>query len=146
MINPISDGEPVTYELLNAIINQVNSIVIPTDEQAQIIKVYGNTIGRKEDDVVKIAVGSQEVNVTATGIVNDIRFNFPDGSNFQAAPYVTASIIDYKNEGQGISIGSLTITSITNQNFTARLKLITDLKKATTVRVNYIAVGSGITS
>jgi hypothetical protein len=146
MINPISDGEPVTYELLNAIINQVNSIVVPSDDQAQIVKVYGNTIGRKEDDVVKIAVGSQEVNVTATGVVNDIKFNFPDGTNFQSSPYVTTSIIDYKGEGQGISIGSLTITSITNQNFTARLKLITDLKKATTVRVNYIAIGSGSTS
>jgi len=148
MINPISDGEPVTYELLNAIINQVNSLAVPADDQRQIIKVYGNTIGRKEDDVVKIALGALDVEVPTTGVVKDIKFNFPDGTNFKSTPYVTASIIDFKGgeSGQGISIGSLTIKSISSQNFTARLKLITDLNKATTVRINYIAVGSGPTS
>lgn len=143
MINQISDGQPVTYELLNAIINQVNSIVIPSDDQKQNIIVVGNTIQTAEDDKVVIAVGSREVDIPVSGSKDENDIKFPSNTGFKAIPYITTSIIDYKGAGQGISFANATITSITKESFSVRVRLVSELKKPTTVRLNYIAIGSG---
>lgn len=143
MINQISDGQPVTYELLNGIINQVNSIVIPADDQKQNIIVVGNTIQTAEDDKVVIAVGSREVEIPVNGTKDENNIKFPSNTGFKAIPYITTSIIDYKNAGQGISFANATITSITKESFSVRVRLVSELKKPTTVRLNYIAIGSG---
>jgi len=142
-INPISDGQPVTYELLNAIINQVNSIVIPADDQKQNIMVVGNTIQTAEDDKVKIAVGSREIDIPVSGTKDENDIKFPSNTGFKAIPFITTSIIDYKGAGQGISFANATITSITKESFSVRVRLVSELKKPTTVRLNYIAIGSG---
>jgi hypothetical protein len=143
MLSPISDGQPVTYELLNAIINQVNSIVIPADDQKQNIMVVGNTIQTAEDDRVKIAVGSREIDIPVSGTKDENDIKFPSNTGFKAIPFITASIIDYKGAGQGISFANATITSITKESFSVRVRLVSELKKTTTVRLNYIAIGSG---
>jgi hypothetical protein len=143
MISPISDGQPITYELLNAIINQVNSIVIPADDQKQNIMVVGNTIQTAEDDKVKIAVGSREIDIPVSGTKDENDIKFPSNTGFKAIPFITASIIDYKGAGQGISFANATITSITKESFSVRVRLVSELKKTTTVRLNYIAIGSG---
>lgn len=143
MINQISDGQPVTYELLNAIINQVNSIVIPADDQKQNIIVVGNTIQTAEDDKVVIAVGSREVDIPVSGSKDENDIKFPSNTGFKAIPYITTSIVDYKGAGQGISFANATITSITKESFSVRVRLVSELKKPTTVRLNYIAIGSG---
>ena len=143
MLSPISDGQPVTYELLNAIINQVNSIVIPADDQKQDIMVVGNTIQTAEDDKVKIAVGSREIDIPVSGTKDENDIKFPSNTGFKAIPFITASIIDYKGAGQGISFANATITSITKESFSVRVRLVSELKKTTTVRLNYIAIGSG---
>ena len=142
-LNQISDGQPVTYELLNAIINQVNSIVIPADDQKQDIMVVGNTIQTAEDDKVKIAVGSREIDIPVSGTKDENDIKFPSNTGFKAIPFITASIIDYKGAGQGISFANATITSITKESFSVRVRLVSELKKTTTVRLNYIAIGSG---
>jgi len=144
-INQISDGQPVTYELLNAIINQVNSIVIPDDDQKQNIIVVGNTIQTAEDDKVVIAVGSREVDIPVSGTKDENDIKFPSNTGFKAIPYITTSIIDYKGAGQGISFANATITSITKESFSVRVRLVSELKKPTTVRLNYMAIGSGST-
>jgi hypothetical protein len=142
-LNNISDGQPVTYELLNAIITQVNSIVIPADDQKQNIRVVGNTIQTAEDDKVVIAVGSREIDVPVSGTKDENDIKFPSNTGFKAIPFITTSIIDYKGAGQGISFANATITSITKESFSVRVRLVSELKKSTTVRLNYIAIGSG---
>jgi hypothetical protein len=142
-LNQISDGQPVTYELLNAIITQVNSIVIPADDQKQNIRVVGNTIQTAEDDKVVIAVGSREIDVPVSGTKDENDIKFPSNTGFKAIPFITTSIIDYKGAGQGISFANATITSITKESFSVRVRLVSELKKSTTVRLNYIAIGSG---
>lgn len=142
-LNQISDGQPVTYELLNAIITQVNSIVVPADNQKQNIMVVGNTIQTAEDDKVVIAVGSREIDIPVSGTKDENDIKFPSNTGFKAIPFITTSIIDYKGAGQGISFANATITSITKESFSVRVRLVSELKKSTTVRLNYIAIGSG---
>lgn len=142
-LNQISDGQPVTYELLNAIITQVNSIVVPADDQKQNIMVVGNTIQTAEDDKVVIAVGSREIDIPVSGTKDENDIKFPSNTGFKAIPFITTSIIDYKGAGQGISFANATITSITKESFSVRVRLVSELKKSTTVRLNYIAIGSG---
>ena len=142
-LNQISDGQPVTYELLNAIINQVNSIVIPADDQKQDIMVVGNTIQTADDDKVKIAVGSREIDVPVSGTKDEPDIKFPSNTGFKNIPFIITSIIDYRGAGQGISFANATITSITKESFSVRVRLVSELKRSTTVRLNYIAIGSG---
>lgn len=144
-LNNISDGQPVTYKLLNDIIDQVNRIVIPEDDQKQDIMVVGNgnTIQTAEDDKVRIAVGSREIDVPVSGTKDEPDIKFPSNTGFKAIPFITTSIIDYKGAGQGISFANATVTSITKESFSVRVRLVSELKKPTTVRLNYIAIGSG---
>ena len=139
-INLINEGEPVTYELLNKIINKVNKFSDTDNDSsnAQVIKVSG--IPSTEDNMVKVAVGSRKVNVLKAE-EKEVTIDFPE--NFKTNPFVVANIIDVLPKQQGISFGAVTITEITKQNFTAKIKLFTEEKKNASININYIALGTG---
>lgn len=142
-LTAISDGEPITYALLNQIIEQVNSLTVAETTQKQTINVYGETIQTAENDVVNIAVGQQPLTVSAKGGKQDVPIKFPKNVEFKAVPFVTATVVDYKGEGQGISFANVTIIQINKGGFTARVRLVSELKKDTEINIHYIAIGSG---
>lgn len=142
MINPISDGQPITYDLLNQIISQVNDVTSYTDEVRQIIEVYAQGVGLREGNKVAIAAGSIDVRVDPNIKNINIEGTFRNVS-FNENPYITATVIDRRGgpSGQGIQASVITITELTKSSFKARVSVISPVEQGTTIKVHYIAIG-----
>jgi hypothetical protein len=145
MISPISDGQPITYDLLNQIISEVNRATssIYTDEIKQIVQVFGNNIGRKEDDKVVIAVGSVRVDVKTNSATVD-PIVFPNNVGFDIAPYVCVTLVDQRtNEksGQGIQFANVSVTNLTKTGMTVKIDLLRSVERPTAISLHYIAIG-----
>lgn len=143
MINPISDGQPITYDLLNQIISQVNDVTSYTDDVRQIIEIYGRGIGLREGNKIGIAVGSIVVSVppNTQNIDKDVADTFHKVT-FNEKPYITATVVDQRAKGgQGIQASIITITDLSKEGFKGRVSLINQIETGTTINVHYIAIG-----
>jgi hypothetical protein len=144
MISPISDGQPITYDLLNQIISEVNRATssIYTDEVKQIVQVFGEGIGRKEDDKAVIAVGSVSVNLKGrTATIDTVKF--PNNVGFDRIPYVSLTLVDPQGgrAGAGINFANLAVTQLSKESFKIKVDLATPVQSPTIVNVHYIAIG-----
>lgn len=139
-LNLINDGEPITYQKLNQMIQRINELDKTSDsedQQEQIIVVNGSTIGNK--DKVRVEVGSKKI-IVPKGEEKEISLDFP--VPFSNNPYVVCNVIDILPKQSGISFGAVTITEITKKAFSAKVKLFSE-EKSVSVNVNYIALGTG---
>jgi len=145
MINTITDGQPITYELLNQIIEQVNEVQVEQSDIKQIIEFYGDNLGRREDDRIKVACGSQSIRLEKGKTRFTENIKFPSNVGFDARPYVTATVIDNRlgTSGDGTSYAALTIVNLSKAGFDIRLDLIQAPSRNTSLVIHYIAVGPG---
>jgi len=150
-INVISEGQPVTYELINQIINTVNSIKQTSDEVSQIIEVYGGQrLGRSEDRKIIIQAGDFPLDFGEGNSPKAARatanVTFPTESIFNTRPYVTLAVEDVSSSSQGgkNSFITTTITDLTTKGFTVRSRRLTSNANVEKdrVRVHYIAIGT----
>lgn len=150
-INVISEGQPVTYELINQIINTVNSVKQTTDEVSQVIEVYGGQrLGRSEDRKIIIQAGDFALNFNegtgrrATRATAEV--SFPTQSVFSVRPYVTLAVEDTTSSAQGgrDSFITTTVSDLTTKGFRVRARrLVTNANtEQDIVRIHYIAIGT----
>lgn len=145
MINPISDGQPITYDLLNQIITQVNSMTSPNYEKMQFIEIIdsGNLLSKTETEKTVIVVGKERIILDAKKRQVDKEVTFPSDANFSATPYITTSLIDTKlgPSGAGLNYGDCTIIDRGKGNFKVRVSLVAPKDVETGIEINYIAIG-----
>lgn len=147
-ITPISDGQPITYELINQIIGSINNLSKSTNEAGteRIIEVFGPNISATNN--VQIYTGEFFINFgnirnakesTATA---QIQFG---NKPFTAIPYVIMSVVDPSNDDNSeISYVSLTAIDITRNGFTCKARRMVagkDNKNKDKLKVNFIAIG-----
>lgn len=148
-INAISEGQPLTYELINQIINEINKVKEIPDDFGQNIEMYGPDLGMSEQDTVKVATGVYEFNIKAKDIVKDIEVPFRSrktGTIFNKGNVVvTATVVDTATgkAGGGTQMATLTITGVTKTGFKARVQILKSVEKNVTMKINYIAIGAG---
>ena len=148
-INAISEGQPLTYELINQIINEVNKIKEIPEDFGQNIEVYGPDLGMSEEDTVKIVSGVYELEVKAKDITKQIDIPFRSGKSGtifnKDNVIVTASIVDrvHGKDNGGVQMANLTITNVTKTGFEAKIQILKAVKKNVSLQVHYIAIGAG---
>lgn len=146
-LNVISEGQPITYDVLNQIIQDLNNLQknVPEDTD-QNIEVEGPDIGRSDQDSVKIISGIKQFDIKGNDIVVNVDVKFPKGNFSKNSVVVVASVID-KNFGQGAGGGAqmanATITNISTNGFVARVQILKSVKKQVSLELHYIAIGAG---
>lgn len=136
-INTISNGQPFTYQLLNQIIEEVNNIKQP-EENVDEIDVFGP--GLNNNTKPKIIFGKDDVTVPKD------QTTFSGTANFNSSftndnPIVIVSLVD-RQAGNGVQMGHITITSISNKNFEYRIRLTKARGKDVSFDINYVAFGA----
>lgn len=142
MINQISDGQPITYELLNQIIEQVNKVsTSDLNDVKQIVEVIGSGIKRTEDARAIIAAGSITVVIPKTSNIPIQTIKFSE--IFAANPYVSVTIVDVNTSKQdgGLNAATATVVGLTASEMQVKIQLIRQIESATSIRLHYIAVG-----
>jgi hypothetical protein len=148
-INAVSEGQPLTYELINQIINEVNKIKEVPEDFGQSVEVYGPDLGMSEEDTVKIVTGEYEFSLTAKDLTRNLNIPFRSGKSGtifnKDNVIVTASVVDTahgKKQG-GVQMATLTITDVTKTNFEARIQVLKSVNDKVDLKVHYIAIGAG---
>lgn len=145
-VNGISDGQPLTYELLNQIISEVNKIKDVPEDFGQNIEVYGPSLGMSEQDTVKVVSDVHEFSVADNNITANVDVKFKRGGNFSKDEIiVVASIVDraFGKSGGGAQMANVTITNITTTGFEARVQILKKVKQKVPLELHYIAIGAG---
>jgi len=138
-LNSISDGQPFTYELLNKIIESINSIKVPEEGDDSIIEIIGK--GGNPKNKPLIIFGNDEITIPENQTGETKTISFEGKTNFNNEnPIVIATLVD-PEAGGSVPIGYLIVTKTTNSNFDCRVKLIRKRTNTTNVRVNYVAFG-----
>lgn len=138
-LNTISDGQPFTYQLLNGIIEAINDIKTPEGEDEEgDITIVGPGRGTSSRPLIifdrdEVTIPENQTAITETAV---FRTNFSNEN-----PVVLATIVD-PDAGDGTPMGYLTIKSVSQKNFTYRIKLIRKRTKSTNIQINYIAIGA----
>jgi hypothetical protein len=141
-----SDGQPLTYELLKQIIDQVNRVSSSDlNDVKQIVNVYGEGISQQEDAKAAIVTGQRVITLQKGNNSRTTQtITFP--AVFSANPYVTVTIVDIntaKAEG-GVNGAVATVVGLNKNGMTVKIELLKEVPVNTSVRLNYIAVGPGI--
>ena len=144
----ITDGEPLTYDLINLMITRINTLSnqINTLNAGQNVRILGNVSGQNlgAQDNITILCGSQILDITA----NQSTYQFPIafGSVFNTAPHVVANIADIRGSGEAAGVAppnaNVSLGLVTKINFVCRVDIIKAVAKNTKVKVNYIAIGA----
>lgn len=145
-VNAISEGQPLTYEILNQIISEINKIKDVPEDFGQNIEVYGPSIGMSEQDTVKIVADSKQFDVKAKDISTVVDVSFSRGGNFSKdSVIVVASIVDRSlgKTGGGAQMANVTITSVSNTGFQARVQILKAVKQNISLELHYVAIGAG---
>lgn len=145
-LNGISDGQPLTYELLNQIISEVNKIKSVPEDSDQSIKVDGPAIGLSDQDSVKIISDVHQFDVKGNDITVNLDINFKKGGSFSKENIIiTTSIVDRAlgKSGGGAQMANVTITNISTKGFEARVQILKQVKKPISLELHYIAIGAG---
>lgn len=147
-LSPISDGQPLTYELINQIIGAVNNLSKSSSEAGteRVIEVFGPNITATNN--VQIFIGEFILNF---GNIKNAKESTAKATvqfgnkPFTSNPYVVMSIVDPSNdEASDISYVSLTAINITKSGFTCmarRLVAGKDAKNKDKLKVNFVAIG-----
>lgn len=142
-----NDGEPLTYDLLKKIIDQLNRVTSSDlNDVKQIVNIYGPGISQQEDARASIVTGEVTIplekgnNSRTTQLIG-----FP--AVFTANPYVTVTVVDVNtSQAQGGVNGAVaTVVGLNKNGMTVKIELLREVAKLTNVRLHYIAVGPGIT-
>lgn len=137
-LNTPSNGQPFTYQLLNQIIEEINNIKQP-EENVDEIDVYGPGLNNNTTKP-KIIFGKDDVTVPKDQTTFSGTANF-NSSFTNDSPIVIASLVD-RQEGNGVQMGHITITSISSKGFSYRIRLTKSRGKDVSFDVNYIALGA----
>ena len=152
-LNTVPEGAPLTYELINNIINAINQLQKTDTGVNQIIEVFGARIGRKDNDQVLIFVGEFELKFgsVSTGQTKNLNarstIKFPSNNTFTEKPYVAIAIEDPTNTSGNMSFVVASITDLRKDGFMIRgRRLLPPSGKAEsdTIRGTYIAIGPGV--
>ena len=148
-INAVSEGQPLTYELINQIINEVNKIKEIPEDFGQNVEVYGPNLGMSEEDTVKIVTGEYEFELKSKNLDANLDIPFRSGKSGtifnKDNVIVTASIVDtaHGKKGGGIQMANLTITNVTKTQFEARVQVLKSINRNVPLKIHYIAIGAG---
>lgn len=142
-IPTLSDGQPLTYEVINKIIEKLGSIKDPTQDQSQDILVYNRKINPSSKDKIQIVSAEKGFNFTASKIDHTETVQFE--KEFSKMPVVVASVIDPAKGGSPDMI-AFTIFDQTLKDFKIKLKVLKSSKKEIPLRISYIAIGTSGTS
>lgn len=143
-VNPISDGQPLTYELLNQIINAVNDIKVEQrDIRKSIIDVIANNIKGDDDEIVKVRLGTLELEFIKGEAGARKSVTWGSRVTFTEKPFVAISVEDPTEKNIVLPVPVL--FNVTKEGFSVRAKRLTagvqDGVSADTLLVHYIAIG-----
>ena len=140
----LSDGEPITYDLIQQLIQTVNSLDAsingPGKKGYQQISVTGN--GFRGINDITILCDTQILDLSEK---QTYRFNVQiPGSVFSTPPHVVATIADLegkKGDVLNAPYATISIGKVTKGQFECRIDIIKSVAKNTQIKVNYIAIG-----
>jgi len=139
----LNDGQPLTYELINKIIEKIGSIKEPREDQSQNIEILGPRIGRTEEDKVKIVVGTHAFNLSGNAVNQNEKITFKN-SPFSKVPFVVASIIDIDGKkNPDANMPTVVITGVDQAFFEAKVFVLKAKKKNVPLQISYMAIGPG---
>lgn len=146
-IPTLSDGQPLTYELINKIIEKLGSIKEPSEDQSQNVEIFGPSIGQTSKDTVRIFCGTKPITMTANSVSQnfDVSFNQSgnkEGTIFSKTPIIVATIVDTQ-KNDGVDMAAYTILEQSPKDFKIKVQMIKKRDKAVTLSLNYIAIGAG---
>jgi hypothetical protein len=135
----LPNGLPVTYDLLDYILERLNKLQDAAKGAAnqQNVRVEGlSTVA--DNDVVILA---KEQRFRATGAKDKIEINFP-GVVFTSKPMVVASIVDKDGKTRKGPQAYLTISDVTIKGFIANTFYSGASTNDIPVSIHYIAIGN----
>lgn len=144
----LNDGQPLTYELINKIIEKLASIKEPSEDQSQNVEIFGPNIGQTSKDTVRIFCGSSSITMNANSVSQNFTIEFKNNKNkggstiFTKPPVVVATIVDTQKD-DGVDMAVYTIIEQSPKDFKVKIQMIKKRDKAVTLRLNYIAIGAG---
>lgn len=142
-IPALSDGQPLTYELINKIIEKLGSIKEPAEDQSPNILFFGPNLKQTSKDTTIVMCGSYSFNMPASAPSTSITVKFnKSGKKFIKPPIVTATILD-PIKGKTPDLATLVIMEQKTDEFVAQVGILTSKKKAIPLQINYIAIGPG---
>lgn len=142
-VDAIPDGQPLTYEIINQLISQVNKIKDVPEEEEQLIEISTPKVNvNNKDQVAKIHASIKDFTLAKNDSNKRVEVNFPK-ETFTDNPIVVASIMDMDKSVGGISMANLTIIEVTNKGFVARVQTLKSSKDLINLKVSYIAIGPG---
>ena len=144
-VDAIPDGQPLTYEVINQIITEVNKIQDVSEEERQTIEVSGPGIRQTAQDTAKIVSGIKTFTLRANDNAVNVDIFFPTPF-INDNVVVTANLVD-KIFGQigpgGVQISNITVTEVTGRKCRVRVDVLKTVTIASDLEIHYIAVGPG---
>jgi hypothetical protein len=157
MPNLLQDGEPLTYDWLNSLVQDIKDLQKFKDNtqknsaKSQSIKVSGKTGPKASNSVLldnkQILVKTGTFSIPRLELKasnkSTIKFSSSDsGPNaFAAPPLVVACLADDANDDKKSLYANIIVSNVTTTDFTIKINLISKLDQDTNLVVNYIAVG-----
>lgn len=157
MPNLLQDGEPLTYEWLNSIVQDIINLnkfmdnTKKTASKAQSVKVSGKTSPAGTNAVlldnkqILVKAGTFSIPRLELKSSNKSTVKFSTSGNgpdtFAAAPLVVACLADDANDEKKSLYANIIVSNVTTTDFTIKINLISKLEQDTNLIVNYIAVG-----
>lgn len=146
-VNTISDGQPLTYDILNQIISEVNKIKDVPEDYGMNVEVYGpDMAGTSDQDTAKIISGTYQFDIKEKDTTVNLEIPYGRGAPFSKDNViVVASVVDkFLGKGTGgVQMANVTITGINKTKFEARVQILKSVKQKVALQLNYIAIGAG---
>lgn len=146
-IPTLSDGQPLTYEIINKIIEKLGSIKDPVDDQSQDIFVWGPDISPTAKDSARIISGQRDFTLKANDPAPNVTVQFKTrkgmgGKVFTKVPIVVATVVDPKKGGTA-DMATISIVETTTTEVTFNVRVLKASKSNISLTINYIAIGAG---
>ena len=149
-LNTVPEGAPLTYELINQIINAINELQPAETGLNQVFEAFGSRLGRGTNSNVIIATGEFRLNFGEQG-PNQIKggaaranITFPSGANFREKPYVLISMEDSGSDQNSFVVA--TMFDVKKSGFTVRARRLISSKKGLErdeIIGTFLAIGAG---
>lgn len=145
-IPPISDGQPLTYEYIQLMVDAINNLSKTEAATNQVVEVSGGNVLPSTDNV-NIVTGTFTLNfgaVTNAGKQSSARKTVTFGGKFSKRPVLTLTPRDPSTAGENEQTShiSLVIASLSASEFTCRAKrIIGNQTEKDEIEVQFIAIG-----